>query len=242
LALFFDLDHKLYFWRMYVTFKPASPMSWGSWILALVYPALLANMSASPPRFLAARLPVLVRFGDRLMASSAALKAIGIANMLLGGMLGIYTGILLSAFGARPLWNSAALGVLFLVSGLSTAAAFVHLVARNREERELLAKADNGFLTLELFVFALYLIGLVTSTRVHIAAAGLLLTGAFAPVFWVFVIGLGIVFPLVIQSLAVSHRIAHTPVAPILVIGGGLVLRFLIVEAGQVSHWARLGP
>ena len=43
----------------------------------------------------------------------------------------IYTGILLSSLGARPLWASGILGPLFLVSGLSTAAAFAHLVARD---------------------------------------------------------------------------------------------------------------
>ena len=28
-ALFLDLEHKLYVWRLYLTFQPASPMSWG---------------------------------------------------------------------------------------------------------------------------------------------------------------------------------------------------------------------
>ena len=176
----------------------------------------------------------------RLGRSGQMIKAIGILNMLLGAMLGIYTGILLSALGARPLWNSAILGLLFLVSGLSTAAAFVHLVARNRTEREFLAKADNAFLTLELFLIGLFMIGLVTSTRVHIESARLLLAGPYAPVFWVFVIALGILIPLIVQSLAVSHKVRHTPVAPILVIAGGLILRFVIVAAGQESHWTRM--
>ena len=30
LALFLDLEHKLYTWRLYLTFEPASPMSWGA--------------------------------------------------------------------------------------------------------------------------------------------------------------------------------------------------------------------
>lgn len=47
---------------------------------------------------------------------------------------------------------------------------------------------------------------------------------------------LGILLPLSIQLLAVNHRVAHTPVAPILVIAGGLALRFLIVQAGQASY------
>ena len=160
--------------------------------------------------------------------------------MVLGAMLGIYTGILLSALGARPLWNSALLGPLFLVSGLSTAAAFVHLIARDPYERVLLAKADNGFLGTELFVIILFITGLLSSTEVHINAAQLILNGPYAPVFLVFVVCLGIVIPLFIQSLAVSHRIRHTPVAPIMVIAGGFILRLVIVYAGQASHWNRI--
>ena len=71
----------------------------------------------------------------------------------------------------------------------------------------------------------------------HIQAAHLLLTGKYAPQFWVFVVGMGIVIPLIIQSLAVNHKIKHTPVAPLLVLAGGLILRFIIVYAGQFSHY-----
>ena len=37
-CLFIDLKHKLYFWQLYTTFKPASPMSLGSWILLFITP------------------------------------------------------------------------------------------------------------------------------------------------------------------------------------------------------------
>ena len=236
-SLFLDLEHKLYFWRLYTTFQVASPMSWGSWILLLVYPALLANMLIRPPQFLVKGTSGLATLSHKLYDSSITVRAIGIINMLLGAMLGIYTGILLSTLGARPLWNSSILGLLFLVSGLSSAAAFVHLVAKDTYERELLAKADNGFLIIELFVMGLFVIGLLTATQVHQHAIQLLLSGSFAAVFWVFVVGLGIVIPLIIQLLAVSHKIRHTPVAPVLVVLGGIILRFVIVYAGQHSHW-----
>jgi formate-dependent nitrite reductase membrane component NrfD len=36
----------------------------------------------------------------------------------------------------------------------------------------------------------------------------------------------------------VRHRIEHTPIPPLMVIAGGLVLRFVIVYAGQLSHWS----
>jgi len=43
--------------------------------------------------------------------------------------------------------------------------------------------------------------------------------------------------PLAIQLLAVNHRIRHTPVAPILVLLGGIALRIVIVYSGQISGW-----
>jgi len=239
-ALFLDLEHKPFVWRLYTTFEPLSPMSWGAWILVLVYPALAANLLLRLPEPLRRAAPGLARLSDRLIEKPAALRWIGSMNMIWGGLLGIYTGVLLSALGARPLWNSALLGPLFLVSGLSSAAAFVHLIAPDPGERELLAKADNGFLVTEIVFLALFLIGLLSSTQAHIAAADLLISGPFGAFFWVVVVGLGILIPLVIQLQAVEHRVAHTPVAPLLVIAGGLALRFVIVQAGQVSHWARV--
>ncbi len=237
LALFLDLDYKAHVWRMYATFRITSPMSWGSWILIFVYPALFLNLLVGQPRRVAMRAPLFGRWSAWLLQRKGGTKWIAIITMALGGMLGIYTGILLSAFGARPLWNSPVLGLLFLLSGLSSAAALVHLLARNGWEREWLARSDNAFLAAELFLIALFLIGLVTSTRAHQEAALLLLNGPFAPVFWVFVIGTGILVPLFLQSLSATHRIAHTAVSPVLVILGALILRFVIVAAGQVSHW-----
>ena len=236
-ALFLDLAHKLYVWRLYTTFQFTSPMSWGAWILILVYPALIANILIKPAKWMTDRIPKLNEYSKKINDHPFLVKNIGIANMILGMMLGAYTGVLLSTMGSRPLWNTSLLWVLFLVSGLSAAAAFVHLFAKNKYESELLAKADNGFLIIELFVFVMIFLGLLSSARPHIEAAHLLLSGAYAPVFWVFVIGIGIIVPLIIQLLAVNHKVSHTAIAPILVIVGGLILRFVIVSAGQFSHW-----
>ena len=236
-ALFLDLAHKLYVWRLYTTFQFTSPMSWGAWILILVYPALIANILIKPAKWMTDRIPILNEYSKKMNEHPFLVKNIGIANMILGMMLGAYTGVLLSTLGSRPLWNTSLLWVLFLVSGLSAAAAFVHLFAKNKYESELLAKADNGFLIIELFIFVMIFLGLLSSARPHIEAAHLLLSGAYAPVFWVFVIGIGIIVPLIIQLLAVNHKVSHTAIAPILVIVGGLILRFVIVSAGQYSHW-----
>lgn len=238
-ALFLDLEHKLHVWRLYTTFEPTSPMSWGAWILLLVYPVLMLGALASAPRAWLERVPVpaLARAAYALAASPRALRAIAATSVAVGIALGIYTGILLSSLGARPLWASGLLGPLFLVSGLSCTAAFSHWVSPRADEREAMAKLDNGFLAAELAIVVLALIGLASSSRAGAGAAALVLGGPFTAVFWVGVVGLGIVVPLFLQSLAVAHRIGHTPIAPLLVMGGGLVLRFVIVLAGQVSHW-----
>ncbi len=167
--------------------------------------------------------------------------------------------------GARPLWNSSLLGPLFLFSGLSTAAALLHGIliltmpddewpafadflisslqnlvqARPLDPKvaPVLAGADNSFLTIELALLVLFLIGHVTSTDVHQQAAGLLLGGPYTAVFWVLVIGAGIVIPLILQTLELTNRIRHTLAPSVLVIFGGIALRFILVYAGQESHW-----
>jgi formate-dependent nitrite reductase membrane component NrfD len=239
LALFMDLEHKRYVWRLYVTFQLSSPMSWGAWILLLVYPVLLAGVLLNPPAPALWFLPGLEKLSARWKADRPKVRWIGVASVGSGIALGIYTGILLSSLGARPLWSSALLGPIFLVSGLSASAAFGHMMARDREESESLARADNAFLATELALIALFLIGLSSAGEAQAQAAGLLLGGPFTAVFWVLVVGAGILVPLLIQSLAVGHRIVHTPVAPVLVLLGGLALRFVVVYAGQFSHWPR---
>ncbi|WP_221031247.1 NrfD/PsrC family molybdoenzyme membrane anchor subunit [Actomonas aquatica] len=271
LALFLDLEHKLYVWRLYLTFEITSPMSWGSWILLAVYPALLANALVHLPETLpsvARRIPILTTISDFMLARPRIIILTGLANVLLGIGLGIYTGILLGALGARPLWNSAVLGPLFLFSGLSSAAAFLHgilVVSMPDDERPAfadflistvtgwtkarpldtrlapaLAQADNSFLTIEFALIGLFFIGHLTSTAVHQQAIGLLLNGPYAAVFWVFVVGLGILLPLILQHFELLHRIRHTLAPALLVLGGGLALRFIIVAAGQASHWSSL--
>ena len=235
-ALFLDLEHRLYVWRMYLTLQPGSPMSWGGWILILVYPVLALGALRSLPGDWLTRWPAIARLAGSLR-EPAATRTLSNASILTGVALGIYTGILLSSLGARPLWASAALGPLFLVSGLSTGAAFAHVIARDPGEQAELLRADNAFLAVELLLIGLFLIGLATASAVHANAAELLLGGPYTAVFWVFVVGLGIMLPLAIQTLMASHRIPHTLVAPVLVMLGGLALRFVIVSAGQYSHW-----
>ena len=266
LVLFMDLEHKLYVWALYVTFEPLSPMSWGSWILLLVYPVLGASALIRLPDawpWLGARVPVLVKLSDWLVRRPDVIRALAWLNIAFGIAVGIYTGILLSTMVARPLWNSAILGPLFLCSGLSAAAALMLLLSRvlpgevresligggltallqplegvrpDRTNAASLARADIMFLAVEIVLIALLIIGLVSAGESQIAAAQLLLSGRYALVFWLGVIALGIVAPLVLEVLEMSHKVPHSVVPAILVLIGGFALRWVLVEAGQASY------
>ena len=269
LTLFLDLSHKLFVWRLYLTFEPTSPMSWGSWILLLVYPALIANAIAHLPEAipaLAKRFPILVTWSDFILARPRMVLGIGLSNMLVGIGLGIYTGILLNTMVARPLWNSAILGPLFLFSGLSAGAAMLHLAAVLRQDRPApqgaiggafaalvqplgarapdkrsvdgLIRFDLFFLVVEAILIALLIINLHSSSAAHGSAARLLMSGPYALPFWGVVVGLGVAVPIVWQALELSHRVRHTVVPALLVLVGGFTLRWVMVNAGQLSHIA----
>jgi formate-dependent nitrite reductase membrane component NrfD len=157
--------------------------------------------------------------------------------LVYGIILGVYTGILLSAFNARPLWNTSILGPLFLVSGLSAGAATTLLLSKNSNERKQFARIDLVLIGIEMFLVVHMFMGLLASTQVQIEAARMFLGGPFTVPFWIFVVILGMTVPAILEIMEL--RKYHIPVIipAALVIAGSLILRFIIVDAGQVSRW-----
>ena len=239
-ALFLDLAHRMHVWRFYLAFRWTSPMSWGAWILVLVYPVSLAAAMGGLDEAQAARAIAFAgRFG--LGGLARALRRRGVeraarirwASVLTGVALGIYTGILLSTLGARALWSSALLGPLFLVSGFSTAAALLVLFRVSEEERHLLERWDRIAMGLEMAVLLLFLAGLATNGADGKAAARLLLGGPYTAPFWSLVVVAGLAVPSLLAALEARLRLRMTVAAPALVLAGGLALRWILVAAGQ---------
>jgi formate-dependent nitrite reductase membrane component NrfD len=267
LALLLDLTHRLYVWRIYLTFQISSPMSWGSWVLIIVYGALLLSALIRLPDawpWLGRTVPRLRAVSDMIVERPLWLRVLAWSNIVLGVGLGIYTGILLNTMVARPLWNSAILGPLFLFSGLSAGAAMVHLASvvcpgrpaprgmvggafasmiqaigpqpPEKKTVDSLIRADMFFWVIELVLIGLLLINLHTSSASHAAAAALIMSGPYALPFWGVVVGLGVLVPMAWQALELSHRIVHTVVPALLVLVGGFTLRWVMVNAGQLSQ------
>jgi formate-dependent nitrite reductase membrane component NrfD len=236
-ALFLDLGQKLHVWRFYAAFRWTSPMSWGAWILVLVYPvsllAALAGLEEADLEALAGRTG---RLGPAIRAGRAwALpRAAGLrrASVATGVALGVYTGILLSTLGARALWGSALLGPLFLASGLSSGAALLRLFGVSPQEGHWLGRADLAAIGVELALLALFLLGHATGGAEAQAAVAQLTRGSWAVAFWLLVVGGGLVLPVALELLEAHFRAAAW-LAPALVLAGGLALRWIVVAAGQ---------
>lgn len=159
------------------------------------------------------------------------------ALVFLSVILGIYTGILLSAFNARPLWNTSLLGPLFLTSGLSTGAATIMWMSRDHAERMLFSKIDLILIGVELFFIIHLFMGFMASTEVQINAAELFLGGEFTVSFWVFVILLGLVFPAILEVMELRGYKVPVAIPALLIIFGGLMFRLIMVEAGQITRY-----
>ncbi|HEU4383325.1 MAG TPA: NrfD/PsrC family molybdoenzyme membrane anchor subunit [Anaeromyxobacteraceae bacterium] len=239
-ALFLDLAAKLHVWRFYLSFRPASPMSWGAWILVVVYPVTLLfalggldEAQAKKVAALAGRLGLGGLVHKAREWARARLPRLAWASFGTGVALGIYTGILLSTLGARALWSSALLGPLFLVSGLSTGAAFMLLFGLTQEERRFVLRWDLLAIGLEVIIMSLLFVGLLTGGADGKAAARLLLGGRFTAEFWSLVVIAGLGLPLGLEALEKRLHLEATVVSPVLVLLGGLSLRWILVAAGQ---------
>ncbi len=237
LALFMDLEYKLHVFRFYTAIRLESPMSWGSWTLAVIFPlSILWALMHLPRAYPQIKIPF-DWLHQVIVFLNRQARLVAWILIIYASLLGMYTGILLSAFNARPFWNTAILGPLFLVSGLSTGLALNLLLAKEHQEIQLLSKIDVMAIAVELFLIIHMFMGFLASTQIHIEAAKLFLGGPYTAEFWVLVVGLGLLFPGLLELLEISGRRIPRQIAASLILFGGLLLRFIIVEAGQYSQW-----
>jgi len=242
-ALFFDLTHKLYVWRLYTTVRFTSPMSWGAWVLLIITPISILwvfsyyrevypNLENKLQTF--KRLKFLESFEKFLIKNR---KYLAIALIPLSVILGIYTGILLSAFNARPLWNNAILGPLFLTSGLSTGAAAILLFSKNSFERKIFSKIDVALILIELFLITHMFMGMYAGSQVQLEALQILIGGQYTVMFFVFVVLLGLIIPAILEFTEVIGFKVPVIAPALLILIGGFIFRMVMVNAGQLTRY-----
>lgn len=237
IALVYDLTHPLYTYQLYTTIRLESPMSWGAWVLLITTPlsflwvlSYYSHFVKNPSR----RLGFLTKLEELIVPYR---KQMAYALIPLSIILGVYTGILLSAFNARPLWNNAILGPLFLTSGLSTGAATIILLSRSTAERHLFTRIDLALILLELGLIVHMLMGMYAGSQVQLEAMQLLVGGEFTLMFFGFVIILGLLVPAFIELMEILGKKIPAVVPALLILIGGLIFRFVMVEAGQITRY-----
>jgi protein NrfD len=235
--LFIDLKNKWFFWQLYTTIRIESPMSWGAWTLMAITPLSFLWAASYIKELLPNfdwKLGILNRLEALIIANR---RLLAWAMILLALALGIYTGILLSAFNARPLWNTALLGPLFLVSGLSTGAATIMWMSRKKEERILFAKIDLALIVIEIFLIVHLFMGFLAGPEVQLEAAELFINGKFALPFWGLVVGMGLVVPAILEVFKLRGAKIPVAIPAGLILLGGLLFRIIIVEAGEITRY-----
>ncbi len=239
-TLSLDLEYKIHVFRFYTRFEPTSPMSWGAWVLVLIYPLMVVQILSTLRR----GYPVLAGWVERVPGGGLVLdlcerqrRPIAWLVVPLAVGLGIYTGVLLSAFSARPFWNSGVLGPLFLVSGMSTAAVLPLLAGVAHGEKRFFEGSDITLIAVELTLIALFLISLATGAGQHLEALHLVWGGQYTVPFWLWFVLPGLLIPALLEILALRGNRLSGMTAAVLVVFGGLMLRYLMVEIGQVSTW-----
>lgn len=115
-ALIHDLGKPARFLNMMRVAKPTSPMSVGTWVLAVYGPAASLAGAAEVAGLLPRRLPVLGRVLD------IGARPAGILAAALAPALAAYTGVLLSDT-ATPAWHQAHRELPFVFAGSAAAAA-----------------------------------------------------------------------------------------------------------------------
>ena len=206
----------------------------------LIYPLMVLQILST----LRAGYPTLAGMLQRLPGGDVLLgvcerrrRAIAWLVLPLAIGLGVYTGVLLSAFSARPFWNSSVLGPLFLVSGMSTAAVLPLLAGAQQAERHFFERTDLGLILVELALIALFLIGLATGAGQHMDALQLVTGGAYTVPFWLWFVLPGLLVPLLLELIGLRGLRVFGWTAALLVVYGGFMMRFLVVEIGQDSTW-----
>lgn len=226
-----------------------SPMSIGTWLLTLFcvvsffYAYTFLSRDAAP--------------GD---AQDNMRRLLAWVSVPLGIGVAVYTGVLLGAMPARPLWNSPILAFLFLISSISTGIAILMLTTslikpklseegkkQFNECNYILSSTDTLLIGVELMVIFLFIMyAHMTIGSVREAIGVIEFGGSMATTFWLWVVLVGLILPALIELYLIMPRLLHKKafvthgsldiIIPITVLIGGFMLRYVIVVAGQITY------
>ncbi|KMK51411.1 nitrite reductase [[Actinobacillus] muris] len=247
--LIFHLARPWTFWFLMFNYQFGSVMSMGV-MLFQVFMAVLFLWLAIIFKDLIATL--IVRFLPKLKfvlgLIDIAAKFTNLIELLLALLavaLGAYTGFLLSALISYPMLNNPVLPILFLASGTSSGIAALLIavlvigkVSTHSDEVSFLHKFETPTVLCEILLLFAFFVGLYFGGGQKTLAAVNALSGFWGSVFWIGVVLIGLLFPLITGQI-VSEKTKHNKGFIVLLATAGVIgvlcLRYFILYAGQLT-------
>ncbi|MBF0784967.1 cytochrome c nitrite reductase subunit NrfD [Muribacter muris] len=247
--LIFHLARPWTFWFLMFNYQFGSVMSMGVMLfqvfmavlflwLAIIFKDLIATLIA---RFL----PKLKFVLGLIDIAAKFTNLIELLLALLAVALGAYTGFLLSALISYPMLNNPVLPILFLASGTSSGIAALLIailvigkVSTHSDEVSFLHKFETPTVLCEILLLFAFFVGLYFGGGQKTLAAVNALSGFWGSVFWIGVVLIGLLFPLITGQI-VSEKTKHNKGFIVLLATAGLIgvlcLRYFILYAGQLT-------
>lgn len=232
LFLTLDLGRTERFWHLFNSYQPSSVMWFGTYFLG-AGTVVGGGLALREWGELQSSKPAKTSALDRLITTLGFFFALIVVG---------YVGVLFAQT-ARPLWEATLLlPWLFTASAMSTGIALLIVVLQVRPINEPpevvndLKRLDVTFIVVELVLLAIFLIWLAVAGPPGRVALGALAGGGMGFVFWIGLVAIGLLAPLVLEWQGIRGRVMTPLMAlggPALVLFGGLLLRYVIVFAGQ---------
>lgn len=240
-CLVFDLTKPLDFWKILIFYNPTSVMSVGVMALLVFIPTmflvtLVSFYEFEPVKRLVDGIPCGAALLSVLRKILPALTWIGLVFAL---TVCAYTGFLISALVRFPLINTAVLPALFVASGLSAGIACNQLGAvmlgesHESHDVHVLHVAEWPVMAAEALCIFMIAFALMTGIESAQMAAKAFVDGFWATEFWVGVVGVGFICPVLIAFFKKSF--ATVVASALCSVVGMMCLRFFILYAGQLN-------
>lgn len=261
LLLVIDLGTPIWFWHLFTSFLPVAVMSMGTWILVafLIVAFVMMIMwviEGDATRSASAYSGNMSGMARRI---SGFLSWI---NVIFAVLLISYPGVLLAST-SQPIWsNTLLMPALFVASAAGTGVALLMLMALlmnavnkssssmlnstvkwlfgstgwqiSRETMGQLSKALLGMIIVEALVLVGYVIWLAVTGTSGVEALSLLTTGTLAIPFWVVIVGIGLIIPLILLLTKRARATLFVTTSASCVLLGGLALRAIMIVGGQL--------
>jgi formate-dependent nitrite reductase membrane component NrfD len=158
----------------------------------------------------------------------------------------IYSGFAIGIVGAIKLWNTGLVPILYVVSGLAGGLAVVMLVSLNKDAASLVNIGNYllAALVVNVVFVVTYFWSATYSSVTARDSAVRVMKGKIAPAFWIGVIMIGLIIPIVLvapfslsntsASISFGAKVAFSSAAVCAVIGG-IMLRYVILKGGMYS-------